>query len=201
MSAAPSRPRLYFDFADPVSFLLERELTAVEAEAGFDVERVGIEVSPPPHPLGAPDDPLWGPRWSEAESVAGAVGLSLRRPVVVPWTRKAHELARHAEEEGQGAVVRAAIYRAFFEQGRDIGRVDVLVELSRGVGLDASATKAVLDVDRFGEEVAAGREEAVRSGIRFIPTLVAGARRVEGFRNRAWLSTFLDGSPGPVRPP
>lgn len=194
MSTTPS-PILYFDFVDPLSFLLERELLAVEKRTGWSVDRIGIEINPPPNPLTTPDDPLWAPRWEQALAIAAEMGVALSKPRVVPWSRKAHELLRHAEAAGKGAEIRDAVFRAYFLKGLDIGRVDVLVAQARDAALDVTESKAVLDVDRFGEDITTRRDTAVRAGVRTVPLLVSGPRRIEGFRNRASLSTFLDGSP------
>jgi predicted DsbA family dithiol-disulfide isomerase len=193
MSTTPSAT-LYFDFIDPLSFLLERELLAVEQRTGWSVDRIGIEISPPPNPLAAPDDPLWATRWEQASAIAAEMGVALTKPRVVPWSRKAHELLRHAEATGKGAEIREAVFRAYFLEGQDIGRVDVLVAQARDAGLDVTESKAVLDVDRFGEDVSGRRDAAVRAGVHTVPLLVSGPRRLEGFHNRASLSTFLDGS-------
>lgn len=191
-----SRPVLYFDFVDPISYLLESELR--KAEAGLDVRvaRVGVEINPPPYPVGAPSDSLWESRWAEAAQITDQLGRSLATPPIVPWSRKAHELMEHAGETAEQHVfeLRHALFRAYFDEGRDIGRVDVLVALADTVGLDRTEAKAVLDVDRFSDAVALRREEAVGAGLRVIPTLTSGDRRLEGFHNRASLSTFLGGS-------
>jgi 2-hydroxychromene-2-carboxylate isomerase len=190
------RPVLYFDFVDPISYLLDGEVRAVEAGLDVQVIRLGVEVNPPPYALGRPDDELWEPRWAEAAEIAGRLGRTLAVPALVPWSRKAHELVEHAREtaEDRVAELRDAVFRAYFGEGRDIGRVDVLVALADAVGLDRTEAKAVLDVDRFGNTVARRRDEVVGAGLRVIPTLVIGDRRLEGFHNRASLSTFLGGS-------
>ncbi|MEX0837770.1 MAG: DsbA family protein [Gemmatimonadota bacterium] len=191
-----SRPVLYFDFVDPISYLLESELR--QAEAGLDVQvaRVGVEINPPPYPVGAPSDSLWESRWDEAATITERLGRSFAAPPLVPWSRKAHELVEHARETAEQHIpeLRNAVFRAYFDEGRDIGRVDVLVALADAVGLDRTEAKAVLDVDRFGDAVARRREEAVGAGLRVIPTLTRGDRRLEGFHNRTSLSTFLGGS-------
>lgn len=192
---SPEHPlTLYFDLVDPLSFLLDRELMAAEQELGVRVLRHGVEISPPPHPLTAPGEAPWKERWAQAEAGAEELDVQLRKPAIVPWSRKAHELLRHAEQEGKADDLRVRIFRAFFEEGSDIGRVDVLVALAVEAGFDRSGTKAVLDVDRYDEEVAGRREAALDAGIRVIPTLLGDAGRLEGFRNRASLSTFLSGS-------
>lgn len=190
----PTAATLYFDFVDPLSFLMDREVAAVEADLGIHVRRVGIEINPPPWPLAEPEDPMWAERWHHAAELAGEVGVTLARPSLVPWSRKAHELVWHARESGAADAVRAAVFEAFFIEGRDIGRVDVLVDLAGRTGLDITETKAVLDVDRYSAQVSEARDEVVRSGVDTVPWLAAGARDLQGFHNRASLGTFLVGS-------
>jgi len=187
--------RFYFDFVDPLSYLLARELAQVDGPPDVPVEWIGIEIVPASHPLAAPTDPVWAERWALADAVALELGVPLSPPRLVPWTRKAHELVMHAAASGRAAEVREALFRAFFVEGRDIGRVDVLVAVARDQGLDLTETKAVLDVDRYGTEVADRRADALRSGLRTVPTLATAGRVLEGFHNRRSLNTFLHGSP------
>ena len=119
------------------------------------------------------------------------MGISFTPPDLVPWTRKAHELALFAQESGVGDVVRTRIFETYLLEGGDIGRVDVLVELGRQAGLDATETKAVLDVDRYEAAVVEARGSAEELGISDTPTLVVEERRLRGFHNRTTLGTFL----------
>ena len=109
----------------------------------------------------------------------------------MPWTRKAHELVRHATESDLAGEVRRAIFEAYLFEGRDIGRVDVLVQIARTLGLDPGETKPVLDVDRHEAEIAELRASALAAGVREAPTLALGDRLLEGFHNAAAIRTFL----------
>lgn len=193
MVAERARPeiRFYFDYVDPLSFLLERELAKVRPEPITQLERVGVEIRMPPAPPTDPEDPFWIDRWRRAAAAAAALGVEMATPSLVPWSRKAHELLLHARDQGRAGEVHAALMKAFFEEAADIGRVDVLVELAGRSGLDASETKAVLDVDRYAGEVRAVRDQAMERGIRAVPALEVGGRRLEGFHNREDIRTFL----------
>lgn len=189
---------IYFDFIDPLSYLLARELEVVLAELRaadggdtFDVRWTPFELRPPPTPLTTSDDPTLAARWHQARALEVAAGLEFRPGHLVPWTRKAHELLLHAATANLQETVRTAIFECWLLEGRDIGRVDVLVELARDAGLDVTETKAVLDVDRFEADVAAAREAALSAGITNTPLLARGDRRLEGFHNRTALGTFL----------
>jgi len=185
MSSTPVR--LYFDFVDPLSYVANHAL----AGGGREVEWVGFELVPPPSPLTGGDDGRWVARRTAAAPSAARLGLEIGTPALVPWSRKAHELHLHAAEHGKGAEVRAAIFDAYFRQGRDIGRVDVLVEVAASVGLDRTATKAVLDVDRHEAEVVAARREATEAGVTDVPSHSVAGRVVEGFPDPTDHGTLL----------
>lgn len=176
--------RVWFDFVDPLSYLLDLETPR-------EVEWVGFELVPPPNPLGSIDEPFWSARLEEARRPARVTGVVLEPPQLVPWTRKAHELHLHAREQGKGDEVRRAIFAAYFGRGEDIGRIDRLVEIASSVGLDAAVARTVLGVDRFEEDVALARVAAAAAGVDDVPTIEVGSRLVRGFHNREDLGTLL----------
>ena len=182
-----TQARFYFDFIDPLSYLQEIELLAL----GADIERIGFELAPPPEPLTAVSDARWKDRWAAARRLAPTAGVELAPPTLVPWSRKAHELHLHAAENGRGDEVRRAIFEAYFGRGEDIGRVDRLLALAVSLGLDRTATKAALDVDRHQEAVVEARRAAAEAGISDAPTIVVAGRILRGFHNRADLGTLV----------
>jgi len=186
--------RLYLDYIDPGSFLMDRRLSALEGAADLSVERLAWEVRRPPEPLLDARDPAWTEYWSEMDRHARGEGLALRAPELVPWTRKAHELALHAREKGCFDKVHRALMDAFHLEGADLGRVDVLVALGAAAGLDPSETKAVLDVDRHAETLAMVRSEAAGAGVRGVPSLVCGGALLEGVHSTDDIAGFLRSS-------
>lgn len=189
-----SRPpvRIYFDFVDPLSYVLSESLAAEESQPSeASAEWVGFELRPPPAPLTAGDDPVWAERRDAARARAVSLGLPLAVPVLVPWTRKAHELHFLAASHGMATEVRKSVFDAFFRDGLDIGRVDVLVGIAESVGLDRTEAKAVLDVDRHEADVAEARRKAVAAGVRDVPSCSVDGRVVEGFPDLADHGTLL----------
>lgn len=181
----------FFDYVDPLSWILERDIAELEAEGVPSVGRHPLELTTPPAALVRPDDPLWVRRWEEAARLTGSGGLTLAKPTLVPWTRKAHELALHARAQGRFAGVHEALFRAFLHEGKDIGRVDVLVALAVTAGLKATEAKAVLDVDRYAATVDGLREEAERLAVRGVPTLLSKRERLEEVPSRETLRRLL----------
>ncbi len=71
-----------------------------------------------------------------ARREATELGLLLVRPRVTPPTAAAHVVAAHAADADLGAAWRGACYRAFWEQGLDLGDVEVLASVGQSCGLD-----------------------------------------------------------------
>jgi predicted DsbA family dithiol-disulfide isomerase len=192
-----SEPRFYFDFTDPLSYLADLGLRALEAEGASHVHRVGFELRPPPLPLTLRSDPIWTARWATAREATrpGDLGAPLSPPDLVPWTRKAHELHALAVAAGAGTAVRIGIFDAYFG-GRDIGRIDELVRIADASGLPATETKAALDVDKHEADVLEARRRANALGVVDTPALVVSGTVAQGFHNLTDLSTLLGGPPG-----
>ena len=102
---------------------------------------------------------------------------------VTPNSRLAHRLMRLVQ--GQDAAKQAwqlydSIYAAYFNQGRDIGALDVLVELAAASGFDATKVRAYLESDEGELEVAAQEEQARQMGVNGVPHFVIGGYQISG---------------------
>lgn len=182
----------YFDYVDPGSFLVERQLNRILPDE-FVLIRHPFElclVSEPPMNAQSPE---WVTYCKTVEGQAKEIGLRLAHPLSLPWSQKAHELRLHAVEKGMEEPMHQALLKARFEDGADMGRIDVLVSIAGSVGLDMTESKAVLDVDRYTEAVADLRHQAQLEGIKRTPMLCIGPRRLEGPAQINDLRVFLEG--------
>ena len=186
-------PCLLIDVVDPLSFLAHLQVRSVEQTTGSHVQRVPVELRPPPAELIGADHPFWLQRWEQAETLAGGLNLSLRKPCLVPWSRKAHELLCHARASGLGEADKLLdlIFQAFLLKGKDVGRVDILVGLGQSVGLELSETKAVLDIDRYEAEVSDALEYTRSQKAEVPPVLIKGHKHLRDFHNDQAIGTFL----------
>jgi predicted DsbA family dithiol-disulfide isomerase len=181
---------LYFDYVDPASFLLEKRVRALIHNASSSLLLHPFELQPPPGHLLDPEEE-WAQRWTPLAGEAREFGIRLSPPWIVPWTRKAHELALHAGEHGCFEEIHDALFRAYLTANRDIGRIDILVNLAREQGMDPLEAKAVLDVDRFLEPLEAWRVEGLERGVSRTPTLFRGEEALEGYPKADELESFL----------
>ena len=94
----------------------------------------------------------------------------------LPSTSEAHRLVQLAVNEGHQANVAAAIFRAYFERGADIGEVAVLEGIGREAGLSEKTLQAFRET-REGDAALVGSEERLRGfGVRNVPNLLFGGR-------------------------
>jgi predicted DsbA family dithiol-disulfide isomerase len=107
-----------------------------------------------------------------AEGIAfdfGAIRMS-------PNTLDAHRLIRWAAQAGQQDAVVEALFRAYFEEGRNIGDADVLADIAAAVGLPRQEIAKRLAGD---EDKAAVQQEIAMAGelgIRGVPFFIFDSR-------------------------
>ena len=97
--------------------------------------------------------------------------MALRLPPVQPRSRKALEAAEYARGEGRFDEVHEALFRAFFEDGKDIGIQEMLLEVGASIGLCLEDLGDALEEGRYTEKVLADEELARRLGVSSVPTM------------------------------
>lgn len=109
---------------------------------------------------------------------AEAAGLEIDFAAIprTPNTLDAHRLLNWAEVEGCQTPMAMALFRAYFEEGRDIGDHEVLADIADSLSLDAALIRRLLASDADREEIA-GREARFREmGVSGVPTFIVGGR-------------------------
>lgn len=177
---------VFADYVCPFSYLTMAGLDTLE-EPGAVVQRA-FELRPPSAPALGPFEDA---EWQIVAAVAQEHGIPIARPELRPRTRKAHEAVKLAAALGHGAAMHRAIFEAYFRAGRDIGRIDVLVEIGAAVGIERSALKVALDVDVHTAEVLADEVLAQRLEIEGTPAILAGENLYVGYLSAEHLRDWL----------
>jgi predicted DsbA family dithiol-disulfide isomerase len=87
-------------------------------------------------------------------------------------TLKAHQLAKWAYTKGKGSEFSERVFHAYFIEGKEIGKRDVLIRLAEEVGLNGKEAAEVLDGNQFLKEVEKEIQQAQVYGIRGVPFFV-----------------------------
>lgn len=183
---------LYHDFASPYCRLALALTRPAAHHAGLGLRLEPFELRPAPAELPAIDDPTVRAEIEAALPLAAEWGIELHGPLLVPRTGKAHEAVMHARPQGLEVELADAVYRALWVHGRDISRLDTLVEVAGAVGLDDREVHVALGLDTHNRAVELAGQRAEAVGVTGVPTLVHRGRLAVGLlppeQLREWLA-------------
>jgi predicted DsbA family dithiol-disulfide isomerase len=128
---------------------------------------------------------------SHLKQVADELGLPLREREKTYNSRLAQELAKWAEGEGRGDSYHEVVFRAYFVSGKNIGKMDELVDLAKSIGLPEEGARSVLELRTQKEAVDSDWERSRALGITAVPTFVVDHQAVIGFQPYEVLEQFL----------
>ncbi|MGB3313584.1 MAG: DsbA family oxidoreductase [Albidovulum sp.] len=106
------------------------------------------------------------------------VELNLDKIAKTPNTLDAHRLIHWAGLEGRQTPMVAALFRALWRDGRDVGDADVLADIAGEVGLDRAMMRRLLEGDGDAEDIRARDAHARERGVTGVPTFVIANQHV-----------------------
>lgn len=110
-------------------------------------------------------------------AIAADVGLEYHfASVKHTRTVKAHQLIHYAKAHGLQAEAKERLLRAYFVEGRHIGREAELADLAVEIGLDREDALRSLERDEYLPAVRADQQQAIAYGIRGVPFYVIAER-------------------------
>lgn len=114
--------------------------------------------------------PLTGHLGEAAEEA----GLVMRRAPLTPNTRLAFEASEFAKDAGLFEPFHRACYRAFWEDGANLGELSALQYIGERVGLDSAAMEERLASGHYTAIAQTQYKEALSIGVRGIPSFIIG---------------------------
>jgi predicted DsbA family dithiol-disulfide isomerase len=169
------RITVWSDYVCPFCYLEAPVLERLRGEYGEDIEVDwrAFELRPEPIPTLDPDGEYLHRVWnSSVYPMALERGLTLTLPPVQPRSRRAMELAEFARQAGKFDQVHRALFKAFFEEGKDLDDLEVLAQIGAAAGLDRGDVQAALGQGRFRGRVLEDERHAAQLGIQAVPTLL-----------------------------
>lgn len=179
-----TRIHVYADYVCPYCLLAEHVVTEAVGEEDVAIQWHPFELRPDPVPTLRVDAAYLPTVWRQSVyPLAERIGVDIQLPTTSPQPRTAlaFQAFAHAEERGKGHAFSMRAMEAFFQENRDIGDIDVIVDLGREIGLDVHVLRDALESGRYADQHArALRHASEERGVRAVPTIVIGDARFEG---------------------
>lgn len=185
----PVQVFLYGDYVCPFSYVADARVRQLREETGgFVLHWRPLSIHPavpsdglPVEQLGySPDE--WTRIRREVAEQTDRTGLDLDLPDFVANSHEALQAAEFAKDLGAETFRRThrALFRAYFVEGRNLGRRPVLLDVCEEAGLDRQGLATALEDDRYVDELQRAEDEASRYDIEGTPTFLFGRHKVVG---------------------
>lgn len=190
--------QITYDFICPWCWIGRRHLQAALAQmpdTAVSIRYVPYELNPGMPKEGADRKAYRSAKfgsWARSQAMDADVTLAGRsagvafhyeRVTMTPNTRLAHRLMVYATSRGDAARAEAlfeSVFHAYFSEGRDIGKTEVLATLAGQAGFDAKEVRDFLDSPAGEREVVAAELQAQVNGVRSVPALRIGNTSISG---------------------
>lgn len=197
-SHAPSQRkpvRVWSDFVCPFCMLADEVLQ--DAAQGLDIEVVWepFELRPYPTPTLRPEDAYLPSAWEHsvyplAEHLKVPISLPTISPQ--PYTRLAFIGFQYAQEQGRGNAYVQAVFRAFFQQDRDIGDKEVLRDIAEQAGLNPLAFAEALESAAYAAKHDRALQDAKAFEVTAVPVILVGEQKFVGLPEKQALRRALE---------
>ncbi|MCP5183784.1 MAG: DsbA family oxidoreductase [Pseudomonadales bacterium] len=130
------------------------------------------------------------------EAASEGISMNFAAIRVMPNTFSGHRLLHLAVESGDAALqhlLADELFQAYFQQGLDVGRPEVLADVAARVGMDRRTVIDYLAGDGGVDAVRAELERAVDLGISGVPCfLLGGTFPIPGAQSAEVMTTFIN---------
>ncbi|MDR7244228.1 DsbA family oxidoreductase [Priestia megaterium] len=185
----------YFDFVCPLCFLATKPLREVIKEQKAEIEWKPFELCPEPaQQMEQIEDFLERPWNQSIAPLAQQLHIEINMPDMssVPRTHLAHEGFHFAKKHGQESAYVDAVFKAYWEDEKDISQIEVLAEIADSLHLDKEIFTRILK-DRTFEQV--HKDSLVHAyedaHVTKVPTLKIGSRVLQGFASKETIEKAL----------
>ena len=173
---------VFSDYVCPYGVLFESALTKATRDLDVDVSWQPFELRPDPTPTLRPEDDYLPDVWKKSVyPLAHKFGVPLSLPSISPqpYTRLAHEGFQFAKKAGKALEYNTRVFRAFFQEDRDIGDLAELTNLAGEIGLDEFSFRSALESGEFASSHKQSLNKAMEFGVNSVPSVFVDGKLLQ----------------------
>lgn len=164
---------VYFDYASTLCYVAWRIVGELERELDFAALWKGVPISLRNYRT-RPGLPLGPAELGKIRNVAAETGIAVEPPARWLDSDKALQGSELAREAGAFAAYHDAVFRAAFEERKDIGDLKVLAAIAARIGIEPARLRADLERGRMAARIAENKREADRFSALGYPSFMLG---------------------------
>jgi predicted DsbA family dithiol-disulfide isomerase len=187
---------VFVDYVCPFCYLVEGAIEELKRERDVEVQIRPYELRPDPVPTLRPEDEYLPRVWNASVyPMARRLGVDVTLPSISPQprTEKAFMVLQLAQEQGKAEEFSEAMFKAFFQEDRNIGADEVIVDVATSVGLNAAEVVEALSSEDRRIRQKAAQDYAVNTvGITAVPAFFVEGQLVNGVPGASQLKKLVD---------
>jgi len=190
---------VFTDYVCPWCYLGDNRVKKLKQNYDVTVQLVHFPLHPETPAEGQPLQKLFncGPEEIEAKNVRmkglmEAEGLPYNDRSHTYNSRLAQEIGSWAETQPGGNAIHDKFFEAYFVNNRNVGDVEVIIDIVKSVGLDEQEARKVLEERTFKTAVDADWEKSHQYGVTGVPTFVSGGQGLVGAQPYEGLQQLME---------
>ncbi len=173
---------MFSDYICPFCYVGFETMRRLKPEFDLEIEWRGFQIHPDWPAEGIPaetvreggDAAARKATWQRIVAMAGAVGFEIKAPMMFTNSRAALAATEFARESGRDEALEERIYRAYFNEGENIGDAGVVARLAAEAGLDADEVAAAIKSPKYEMRLKNNSLAANQRGVSGVPTFFIG---------------------------
>ena len=187
---------MFSDYICPFCYVGFETIRKLKSEFELQVEWRGFQIHPDWPAEGIPTDKARETgdamarqaTWKRITAMADAVGFEIKPPKVLTNSRAALAATEFARDSGLDEALEERIYKAYFNEGVNIGNAETVVRLAVDAGLDAGEVADAIKSPKYEMRLKNNALAANNRGVSGVPTFfigeypLVGAQSLEAMR-------------------
>ncbi len=124
-------------------------------------------------------------------NTARSLGLPFGERSMTYNSRLAQEMGKWAESKGKGGEFHTAMFRAYFVDGQNIGKVPVIVKVAESIHLNAKDAQMIIENRTYKDAVDLDWKRSYRLKVTAVPTFLFNHQSMVGAQTYDALEKLL----------
>src|ERR1019366_7741810 len=190
---------MFSDYICPFCYVGFETMRRLKPEFDFQLEWRGFQIHPEWPAEGIPLDKALetfaaasrDALWKRISSMAEVVGFSIMPPAVLTNSRAALAATEFARESGRDEALEERIYRAYFNEGVNIGDAEIVARLAAEAGLDSGEVADAIKSPKYEMRLKNNSLAAHQRGVSGVPTFFIGEFPLVGAQSLVAMRAIL----------